>query len=216
MTSVGIMASSVVSGTDVLLEPFNNYTFAPWTIANTPTIVAGGRTGNGANFAGASAGSTKLATYTIPAVGESDTVTLGFAWKATSLALASTPIAELRSDAAATLHGQLSLRSVDNNIQVNSGTGGTIGAAPHGLVAGTFAYIEWQMKLADTGGFTIVRVNGVELINVASIDTKNAGTKATYDGVRLVGPASGVTTVYDDLYITTGAGAPFKGSITVP
>jgi hypothetical protein len=209
------MASAVViaSGVDVLLEPFNNYTFAPWTTANTPTI-ATGRTGNGASFVGSS--TAKLATYTIPAVNESDTVTIGFAWKATSLALSSTPMVELRSDAGATLHGQLSIRSTGAAIQVNSGTGGGIGSAPHGLTAGTFAYIEWQMKLADSGGFTIVRINGVELINVAAIDTKNAGTKTTYDSVRLVGPASGVTTVYDDLYITTGAGAAFKGSITVP
>lgn len=202
------------AGTDVLLEPFNNYTFAPWALVNTPTI-ATGRTGNGASFVGAS--SPKLATYTILAAAESDTVTMGFAWKATSLALASTPMVELRSDAGATLHGQLSLRSsTGGQIQVNNGTGGSVGSALHGLTAGTFAYIEWQLKLSDTDGFTKVRINGVEVISVIGIDTKNAGTKTTLDSVRLVSTTSGVTTVYDDLYITTGAGAAFKGDIAIP
>src|SRR5204862_3050679 len=102
---------------------------------------------------------------------------------------------------------------------VSVGGAGIVGAsAAHGMAVNTWYYIEWQIKLHDTTGFTSVRINGVQMFNVTNVDTKNAGTKTTYDRVRLNDATanSGVSLWFDDLYITTGAGATFKGSITIP
>ena len=83
------------------------------------------------------------------------------------------------------------------------------------VTAGTWYYVEIQAKLHDSTGFVIVRVNGVEVINASTLDTKDGGTKTVYDRVSMA-MFDGRVNQYDDLYITTGAGAPFKGSITIP
>jgi hypothetical protein len=205
------MASGVVvaSGTDVLFEPFANFTFAPWTLAGTPTIVAG-RNGTGAQFAGSSA----IATYTIPSLSESDTVTVGFAWRATSIAV-NPNIMRLSSDAAATFHDTLVVLGT-GALRFNRGTSTPLDTSAAGLITtATWYYIEVQAKLHDTAGTATVRLNGTPVIALTGIDTKNAGTKTVFDSVALVGAGS-TTQLFDDLYITTGAGATFKGDITVP
>lgn len=197
--------------TDVLSEPFNNFTDAPWTLVNGPTIIAGGRTASGAEFVGAI--TRRTATYTIPAPSESDTVTVGFAWKASSFALAAAEVIELRSDAAATQHIRVLVRNT-GQIEVLRG-GVQLALVAHDMTAATFAYIELQVRLHDTLGSVVLRINGVEKVNLSGVDTKNAGTKATFDTVRLSSTASGVTVVIDDLYLSTGPGCAFQGDHTI-
>jgi hypothetical protein len=213
--NAGIIASSIVvaAGVDVLLEPFNNFTFAPWTLNSTPTIVAG-RNGTAAQATGTVA----RANYAIPTPSQSDVVTIGFAYRVASV-VASGRIFELWSDTNATTHTSLATTATGSLFVTRAGTTIATSVATGLVVANTWCYIETQFKLGDApDGYAIVRVNGTEVINSTGLDTKNAGTKTVYDAVRLVTPSGsgGGTNQWDDLYITTGAGAPFKGDITVP
>jgi hypothetical protein len=206
------MASAVVTsaGTDVLLEPFTN--FSSWTTTGACTIQTG-RTGTAAQTVGSSA---NHADYTIPAISESDTITVGFAFRWTDVNSLNRDIIRFNSDAAATQHVRVGAQATGAISFTRAGTG--LGTSATGLlVANTWYYIEVQTKLADSpNGTGIVRLNGAEIINVTAVDTKNAGTKTTFDRVIIGGQITGATNQYDDLYITTGAGAAFKGDITIP
>jgi hypothetical protein len=190
----------------VLTEPFDNFTSAPWTLSGSP-VITGGRTGTGAQFDG----TTHVASYTIPTDKQSDTITMGFAWKTNSLALPATNIAQFNSDSGATQHNQLFVTSGGNIVVSRSGT--QLATAAHGMVANTWYYLEWQVRLHGTTGSAIVRINGVEKINIGNVNTKNAGTKTVYDQVKILG-TSGPIENYDDLYIKTGSGCKFEGDPT--
>jgi hypothetical protein len=204
----------VNTGPDVLLEPFNNLT--AWTVTGTPTgIVAGGRTGTAAEFASFSS---TFISYAIPTPAQSDTITIGFAFRPSAIGVGEYKIIGLASDAGATDHNTLAINSTNALVFYRSSSG--LLTSANGVIpaANTYYYIEVQAKLHDTTGTFEVRVNGTPVIGPATAqDTKNAGTKTVYDTVRL--PPSGFNGAivrYDDLYITMGAGAPFKGAITIP
>lgn len=209
MTSIGIMASGVrlmtLAGTDVLMEPFNNLT--AWTAVGGATIVAG-RTGNGAQVT--NSGTTL--SYNIPSGPQSDTITVGFAIKNSHLG--PHDILYLRSDAGATEHDKVTIDAAGKLIFARTSTTLATSAATI-FATGAFRYVEVQVKLHDTAGTAIVRVDGTEVINITGVDTKNAGTKTVYDQIQFA-MFDGRVDVIDDLYITTGAGAAFKGSITIP
>jgi hypothetical protein len=198
----------VNTGPDVLLEPFNNLT--AWTAGGSPTIVAG-RTGTGGQLTG-----TQTLTFNLTALQESDTVTIGFAFRCTAVTGA-VGWMSLRSDAAATIHSALTL-SGTGVLALTRGSGGLQMAAssPGAIAINTWYYIEIQVKLSDTVGTAILRINGVPASGTFSGDTKNAGTKTTFDSVRIGGSAALGTATYDDLYVSVGVGAPFKGDITIP
>lgn len=215
MTAIGVMASAVViaAGTDVLLEPFNNLT--AWTGGTGGSIVAGGRTGNAVEFTAFSGGERS---YTIPTGDQSDTVTVGFAWRPSSINQSEYTIMAVRSDAGATDHDALRIDSA-NTLKVLRGTSSPVGTSAAGVIptAAIWYYIELQVKLHDTLGTVEVRVNGTPVIATTGQDTKSGGTKTVFDTVRLVPQGFNSSIVrFDDLYVTTGAGAPFKGSITIP
>lgn len=179
----------------VLTEPFNNFTAAPWT-ASSFTIIAGGRTGNGAQSGGAS-----ICAYTIPSAQEADTLTIGFAVRVSTLASAR-PVLFLRSDATVTIHTCVQVET-DGSITVRRGntTAAIIGQTATGLVvANTWYYLELQIKLHDTLGTVVLRLDGTQRLNLTAQDTKNAGTKTVFDSVTLQG-ASGGTHTFDDLYL---------------
>jgi hypothetical protein len=204
-------AVSLASGVDVLREPFNNFTFAPWTVAGTPTITAG-RNGNGAS----STSTSNTVTYTIPAINESATLTLGFAYRTASVTSSSAAVAELCSDAAATTHNQLIVSNTGAVVFARGTISNTLATSAASTIAiDTWYYFEVQVTLGDSAAPFIVRLNGTVLLS-GSADTKNAGTKTVYDSIRLKGRSGGFATLFDDLYLTMGAGAPFKGDITVP
>lgn len=204
----------VNTGPDVLLEPFNNLT--AWAVTGSPTgIVAGGRTGTAVEFA---AFSSTFISYAIPTPAQSDTITIGFAFRPSAIGQGEYKIIGLASDAGATDHNFISIDS-NNALIVYRQSSGLLPKAPNGTIptAGVFYYIELQIKLHDTTGSFDLHVNGTSVASATNVDTKNAGTKTVYDTVRL--PPSGFNGAivrYDDLYITMGAGAPFKGDITVP
>lgn len=210
MTSVGVMASAVVppaAGNDVLLEPFNNFTFAPWTVGAGSIVT--GRTGTAAQILG---NFTDTIKYTIPSGSQSDTVTIGFAFRAASLG-GETNILEINSDADATQHNRLTWNSSGALLFYRSFSG-LLTTASGLIVANTWTYIELQVKLHDTTGTYDLHVNGVSVGAASNVDTRNGGTKTVYDTVKV--NLGAIARLYDDMYITTGAGAPFKGNITIP
>jgi hypothetical protein len=209
------MASAVATSTavDVLMEPFNNFT--SWTTTGTCSIVTG-RTGNAAQIGGSGPPAGNLARYTIPSANETDTITVGFAWRRTDAVTTARDIINFESDAGVTQHNQLiyTPSSTTLNFTRLSTTIGTNSAIT--FTQNTWYYIEVQCKLHDTAGTAVVRVNGTDVINVSSVDTRNAGTKTVYDRVVLTTDGLSRTGQWDDLYITMGAGAAFKGDITIP
>jgi hypothetical protein len=199
--------------TAVLLEPFDS--LSAWTItAGTPSIVAGGRTGNGARLVGVS----DSVDYPIPAVSESATITVGFALFQT-LNTATSDFMWFRSDAGATDHIRIRVSASGVISALRGGVslgGGFTNSAANAIVINTWQYVEVQVVLADSGGSVTVRVNGVVVASGTGLDTKNAGTKTTIDTFRLTGIGSLATTTYDDLYLDTGAGSAFKGDLSLP
>jgi hypothetical protein len=191
----------------LIFEPFDDLT--AWSPgAGSPTVVAGGRTGNGMQLT--TVGQLR---YTLPVPSQSDTVTVGFAFMRTAFG-ATANLFTLRSDAAVTLHVALQCVS-DGSLQFIRNITPIGPASPIVIVANVWTYIEVQVKLHDTTGFVILRVNGTELINATGLDTKNAGTKTVFDTVEL---SRGTTTgnfLYDDVYIDAAPGT-LKGDITVP
>jgi hypothetical protein len=211
---VGIIASSVVESaiTDVLMEPFNNYTDAPWTLNGSPPIVAG-RTGTAASFTGAST----RADYVLGAH-ENATVTVGFAWRTNTTSTTQRHVLQMFSDDNATQHNRLLYNgTTSQSFTLELGAAvAVLGTTTTGLVpVNTWAYLELQIFLHDTAGTVVFRVNGTERLNLTGLDTRNFGVKTVYDTIRIGPLAAGHTSLYDDLYITVGAGAPFKGDITI-
>jgi hypothetical protein len=211
--NVGTMASAVhlAACTDVRQEPFTN--LAAWTVTGTVTLPAG-RTGTAAQISG---GSGNRATYTIPALNESDMVTVGFAWRRTDANTTARDIVDLYSDAAVTEHNRLLYAPSTTTLSFTRGSSSTlVQNAAITFTQNTWYYIEVQSKLHDTVGSVTVRVNGVQVLNGTNLDTRNAGTKTTYDTVRLTTAATSNTGQWDDLYISTGAGCTFQGDHTIP
>jgi hypothetical protein len=215
MTSVGVMASSVgatAAPVDVLLEPFNNLT--AWTTVGTWAIVAA-RTGNGARATGTPGGA--QARYTIPSPNQSAQLTIGFAHRISN-ATGNRAILQLESDAGTTPHVYVHVLP-DGAVEIRRGSsaGALLASSPAATIPiNTYKYIELQAVLDDSAGAVTLRVNGTQVAVATNIDIRNAGTKTVFDTVCLLGPGSGINNIFDDLYITTGAGATFKGDITVP
>src|SRR5215467_13499987 len=194
----------VTPSTDLLQEKFNNYTAAPWvTTGGAPAITASGRTGNAAQLNNPSDG----IKYTIAAGSESDTILIGFGYKTSGLG-SENDIVVLSSDAGATDHNKLRVNSA-GSLLFYRGSSGLWTSAAGVIVANTWCYIEMKVKLSDTVGTLDVHVNGTSLTSQITLDTRNNGTKTTYDTIKL--DTVWVVNYYDDLYVTMGATSTFKG-----
>ena len=187
--------------TTVHLEPFES--LAWWGSLVTATIAAGGRNGNCAQI-----GPSGSAVYPLPI--ESDTVTWGFAWKVPSVG-AVRYMVNMGSDAAGTNHVTFVMnaagaieprRGVERRRRDRDHRGDRADHRQH------LALHRVPVKLHDTTGTIIVRVNGTERMNVTAVDTKNVGTKTVFDYVAL-GSQSTIISLFDDLYVKTGAGETF-------
>lgn len=214
-TAVGIMAGSYKGGipSAFLVEPFNNYTANSWALAGTPSISAA-RTGSGANV---TPGGGTL-TYTIPAPSRSDTLTIGFAVKPFQTPASNGDIIRFLADAGATTHVSIRLNT-DRSITALRGTISSVGSsAINAIPAGSvWYYFEVQTRMHDTLGFVTVRVDGTQVLNLTAQDFKNAGTATVFDTVTLIGGSGfGSPVLFDDLYMKTGAGQVFEGSVSIP
>lgn len=193
-----------------LLEPFKD--LAKWTtVAGTAPTISAGRTGLAANFA-----TSGEITYRIPAIDESGTVIVGCAFKMSTNVGAGTPVMWLYSDLDATRH--VGLRIDPNRaILVQRSSTLQIANSANGVVPlNTWCYLEARYVLGDSpNGAVTVKVNGTSVVTLTGSDTKNAGTKTTFDTVHLYGTTL-VAFSFDDLYVACGAAEPFKGDTTIP
>lgn len=196
----------------LLLESFENYNSIgdlvskQWSQMNSGSFASGGRTGS-KSFACNNTAANVVKTV-VPADEHATFIAgAGFFY--------STPadfeVMRFMSDNVATAHVTISCNII-GQIRADRGTRGS------GNVLGTSAksvfppsswhFIEAKVTLSDTVGVCVVRVDGVEVINVTGQDTKNAGTKTVFD-TMLWGSASGSTNpgeIVDDIYFCNGAG----------
>ena len=194
-----------VSGA-ILSEPFDN--LGNWTGIAAASITAGR---NGTGLTTTANGS--VANYTIPAVSEDAYVVVGFAFLATGTT-ADRNVLDLRSDAGATQHVHLLISST-GTIYAFRGAASLLGSvAGTAVLPGAWHYIELRCRLHDTLGEVQVRVDGTQVLNLVNQDTKNGGTKTTFDTVRITG-AAGITQTVDDLYVKVGAAASFSGDVAI-
>ncbi|HET9665814.1 MAG TPA: hypothetical protein VFP09_03625, partial [Desertimonas sp.] len=200
-------ASQGTPGGD-FMETFDN--FGAWTTAGSAaTIVATGRSTNAARITGVN--TSNHVDYRLPA--DSDTIVVGFAHQVNSLAGVA-EVCQFYSDSNATQHNRLTINT-NGSLSFWRGVTG-LGTTAAGIITtNTWNYIEVRAKLSDTAGEVIVRVNGVERLNLTAQDTQNAGTKTVYDTFRLTGPIASFYNTFDDLYLVTGAAATFKGDQSI-
>jgi hypothetical protein len=153
------------------------------------------------------------AVYDVRTADQSDTFTVGFAYKTTNIST-NPVIMDFYSDNATQIHNRLQIESSGAVSFERSST--SLGTSVTGLIANNvWYYIEMQAKLGDSpNGSATVRVNGTTVISLTGVDTKNAGTKTVYDALVIEG-SSGATQQVDDLYFMSGAGDSFLGPILV-
>lgn len=197
--------------TVILTEPFNNLT--AWTNTTGFSIVAGGVAGTCAQVTG---GATLFLTYTIGSTLETADISLDFWWQCSNLS-ANRTIAQLLSDAAVTQHITLVTNITTNCLQINrggSGGGALASSAANSMTAiNTWHHIELYVRLGDApNGLLIAKLNGTEFANLTGIDTKNAGTKTTFDSIKLYGPSTSITAKFDELVLSQGN--KFAGTAT--
>jgi len=100
------------------------------------------------------------------------------------------------------------------------GAGGTIlGTTVTGLLSSTvWSYIEFKATIHDTTGVVVLKVNGVEVLNLTNQDTRN-GANAQVTSLQIYNiVANTVGTYWDDIYICDTNGAvnnDFLGDVAV-
>ena len=180
------------------------------TVSILPT---GGRRGGGAvRHTSSTPGTTK----TIPVA---TSFVLGFAVKFNTFTIL--PILSLLD--AGTVQCGLTV-NLDGTLSVVRGTSTAVsgGTSTYTFTAGEWVYVEWKVTIADSIGADTckVRVNGVDVITVATGQDLKASTAATANQVRL-GPSTNLSTnvwEFDDFYICDQSGSTnnnFLGDIRI-
>jgi hypothetical protein len=94
-------------------------------------------------------------------------------------------------------------------------------SATNVLPAAAWSYVEVKTTINNSTGSVVVRVNGVQVVNVTGVDTQEEPSLATADMVRLGQASIGLTAVgnaWDDVYICNTTGTvnnDFLGELTV-
>jgi hypothetical protein len=189
------MSLVLINGFDDQMHGATGFTAPPSLSYNTTT--PGGRTGTtslqGTNVGG-SAG-TSYNAVAIPGGGDA-TVILGLAaqWNVSSGTVEFKFLGVLTAYRGSIFSGTV-LGSA------------TLTGAP--LLASTWTFWEFKIVLSDTVGEVHVRNNGVAVLDLTGVDTKNAGTGTKIEAVSVPQGIVSPTVVYtDDWYIVTGTGAP--------
>jgi hypothetical protein len=109
------------------------------------------------------------------------------------------------SDAGATNHYNW-IPTTSGQIQIRRG-GTAFTTINSAYFVNQWHYIEQRVKLHDTLGSIIFKIDGVERYSASGIDTKNAGTKAVFDCLQ-VGLTNGSGSwIIDDLYLLDVSGS---------
>ncbi len=146
---------------------------------------------------------------------EHATIIVGAAINLSSLPAAANPargvLCDWRSDSDTTQHVSFGFNNV-GRVQFFRGAFGTgtlIGESDTGVIQATkWNYIEMLVTLSDASGIVECHVNGTEVINETSLDTKNGGTKTVFDTWGASADQSDIhDPLWDDLYVFNGAGS---------
>lgn len=178
-----------------------------WTV-NNGSVGAGGRTLNRCRFLDNSTSGRK----TVAAADEHATFIAGFAFKA---GLTPSPgnvfinLFTFLSDAGATTH--ISIHQDANNalvVQRGAWVGTTLGTTASNVITpGTYQYLEVKVVLNDVTGSVVIQNNGVNVLNLTNVDTKNGGTKTVFESFSFNTFQNGVFFDVDDFYLCNGAGS---------
>ena len=208
--SCAIRGDAPLTCTPILEEPFDNLT--AWETTGTPTLVSG-RTGTGVQLEGISPTSGDLLYYRIPDADEAKVLTLGFAWKVSSVAGCIISAWEADGNIQTALHTNAS-GGFDFRRGMASGVEAPIiVSTANGLyTVDTWYYIEWQIRLSNSG-YIKMRINGSTVIDVSDVDTRGVGSKLKFDALGL-GTTGTQVQIIDDLYLSSGEGCEFRGTIT--
>lgn len=120
-----------------------------------------------------------------------------FAFKCSAV-VAQGGIADLR-EVGGTVHLSLSLTGSGELTVTRSGGPVLATSAPLVIFGDTWQYIEWEAVIDDTSGSTVVRVDGIEVINVSGVDTRNGGTGLIAQVAHSVSSSNGTDYYYDDV-----------------
>ena len=197
----------------ILIEGFES-DVSSWSVpVGSPVTYVAGRNGMAIQ-----ASSIQL-DYVIPVLAQqTDTLTMGVAYRFPTIAVGGTPLTLFAfgtvdagvPHCGVRLSATGALEFCRNPTSVAVVLGSPSAAV---ILPNQWHYIEMQAKLHDTTGFGIVRVDGVEVINVTSVDTKQAGTKTVFDNFTIRVPVG--NTLIDDVYVMSGAGDAFLGDCRV-
>lgn len=122
----------------------------------------------------------------------------------------------LLSDSLATTHLSVTLDTA-KKIRVYRGNLGTLlGTSTSTVMAtpGTYYYVEVKATLHDSAGTVEVLVDGVSVLALTGVDTKNGGTKAVFDSVTWAAAAS--SWLASDFFICNGAGSTNNDFLYAP
>lgn len=116
----------------------------------------------------------------------------------------------------ATVHCGLNV-NVNGAIVAFRGTSATVlgTSANNTIVSGAYQYIECKVVIDDVAGEIVVRVNGVTVLSLTGVDTRNAGNP-TANGYRVRG--IGTTCLVDDHYVCDTSGSAnndFLGDVRI-
>lgn len=205
------------------MDSFDNYVSADLTekhlaIGAGATInAAGGRRASSCARLGTIAQAIISRGFTV----SGNTVIMGFAYK-TNLINSGSSIVRILSTGTAQITLGLDASGFIRAFRGDH-SGTLLGTAIIGAIGvGVFNYIELKSVIAPaTGGSVIVRINGLEVLNVPSVNTSNTGG-SVWNGFQFGnngGTGTVVTWDYDDLYLLDGSGiAPwndFLGDVRV-
>lgn len=205
----------------LLCDSFDTYSTAQILRKYTATAgtcaigAANGRFGNGMQVTvnGSPHGATAVFAPTA-------TVITGMAVKVSAVPPSQTPLFRLVEGAVS--HITIGINAVGAILAIRGTNSGTLlGSSPAGAVPiGSFSYVEAKIVVHDTTGSVVIRINGIVVLTLTGIDTRNAGTTGLLDGIVLGGDASSSngSITYDDFYLCNAAGAvnnDFLGDIRV-
>lgn len=146
------------------------------------------------------------------------TIVLGFACKVANLPSSTRQLCSFFDNG--TKHVDARMRA-DGLIEFTR-NGTVLGTSSIGVNAGQYNYFEIKATINDTTGVGVVKINGVTVINLSGVDTRN-GANAVVNEVYLPSDAVGalvpiLSASFDDVYIldTTGAtNNDFLGDVQV-
>ncbi len=167
-----------------------------WAVFGGNGTTASGRNGRGKTTNNSTVDQTV-------SLGTPATVIVGLAYKFNTDA---TETMLLFKDAVAgTIHGSIKREASTGKIHAYRGTSTLLGSSASGVyLSGVWNYIEVKWTVDDTVGVVVVRVNGVEVLNLTSQDTKNS----TNAYCACIGVSCDVSQhTFDDMYICDTSGS---------